>query len=116
MKLRQGNVFTPVCDSVHRKGLCPWRRGWFLSHGAGAVSVQGGVCVQEGLCLGGGGVRPGGLCQGVSVQGYLCPGGLCPGGLCPEGLCSGGSLSVQGRQVAFLHRLSQSIQSTFMNV
>ena len=23
MKLRQGDVFTPVCDSVHREGLCP---------------------------------------------------------------------------------------------
>ena len=49
MKLRQGNVFTPVCDSVHRGDLC-----------------------LEGLC-------PGGLCQGqgvsfwgVSVQGCLC--------------------------------------------
>ena len=26
---RQGNIFTPVCDSVHRGGLCP-----------GVVSVQ----------------------------------------------------------------------------
>ena len=39
MKLRQGKVFTPVCDSVH-----------------GGVSVQGGLCpgvsVQGGLCQG----------------------------------------------------------------
>ena len=51
---REGNVFTPVCHSVHREGFCP--RG---------VSVLGG-----GLC-------PGGcLCpeQGVSVQGGM---GLC---------------------------------------
>ena len=23
-KLREGNVFTPVCDSVHKEGLWPW--------------------------------------------------------------------------------------------
>ena len=44
-KLRQGNVFTPVCDSVHR--------GVSLSRGV-SVSVQGfsiqGVSVQGGLC------------------------------------------------------------------
>ena len=26
-KLRQGNVFTPVCHSVHRGGVCLWSRG-----------------------------------------------------------------------------------------
>ena len=106
MNLRQGNVFTPVCHSVHREVSVWW------------VSVQG-VSVKGALC-------PGGLCQrgslsrgslskrlsvqGVSVKGALCPGGLCqrgslsrgslsrrdlcPGGLCPGGLCPG--LSVQG--------------------
>ena len=52
-KLRQGNVFTPVCGSVHRRGgLCP---GGSLS---GEVSVQevGGLC-------------PGGLCPGESLSG-----------------------------------------------
>ena len=43
-KLWKGNVFTPVCDSVHRGSLCP-----------------GGLCpgvpVWGSLCLGG-------LCQG----------------------------------------------------
>ena len=54
-KLRQGNVFTRVCDSVHRDGLCPSIH--YRSHD------QGGLC-------------PGGsLSRGVSVQGGLCPGG-----------------------------------------
>ena len=40
-KLREGNVFTRVCDSIHREGgLCP-----------GGVSVQW-VSVQGGLCPG----------------------------------------------------------------
>ena len=41
-KLRQGNVFTPVCDSVHR-----------------VFSVQGGFC--QGV-----------LCPGGSLSGGLC--------------------------------------------
>ena len=66
MKLRQGNIFTPVCDSVHR-----------------GVSVPGSLS-QGGLCPG-----PGG-----SLSGGLCPGGLCPGGsLSRGGLCPGGSMS-----------------------
>ena len=48
-KLREGNVFTPVCDSVHR----------------GGVSVWGGLCREGSLS---GGLYPGGLCLG----------GLCP--------------------------------------
>ena len=46
-KLRQGNVFTPVCDSVHRGGLCPGR-----SLSRGSLSM-GDLC-------------PGVLCQGDS--------------------------------------------------
>ena len=47
MKLRQGNVFTPVCDSVHRGdlclgGLCP---GGSLPRAGGSLS--GGVSVRE---------------------------------------------------------------------
>ena len=49
-KLREGNVFTPVCHSVHR-GICVW----------GSVS--------------GGSLSGGSLSKGVSVQGGLCPGG-----------------------------------------
>ena len=51
-KLREGNVFTHVCDSVHGGGGL-WPRG---------VSVWEGF-VQGGLCPGGVSV------QGVSVQG-----------------------------------------------
>ena len=84
-KLREGNVFTPLCHSVHRgRGLCPSMH--HRSHDLG-VSVQWG-----GLCPVGVSV------QGDSLQVGLCPGGLCPGGslsggLCQGGLCPGGSLS-----------------------
>ena len=62
---RQGKVFTPVCDSVHRRVSV---QGRSLS---GGLSVQG-VSVQEGS-----------LSRGVSVRGGVCPGGLClRGGLC----------------------------------
>ena len=47
-KLREDNVFTPVCDSVHGRG----------------VSVQGG------LCRGGGGRE---VSRGISIQGVLTP-------------------------------------------
>ena len=74
-KLRQGNIFTPVCHSVHRGGLCSSMH--HMSHDQGRVSVQG-----------------------VSVQGGLCPGGLCPGDLSPweslSGEVSVWGLSVQG--------------------
>ena len=80
-KLRQGNVFTSVCDSVHRgslsrRGLCP-----------GGVSVQGG----QGS-LSEGGLCPWGLCpRGVPVQGGLCPerGSLSRESLSMGGLCQG---------------------------
>ena len=80
-KLRQGNVFTSVCDSVHR-GVFIIQEG-SLSRG---VSVQGG----QGS-LSEGGLCPRGLCtRGVPVQGGLCPergslsrqGSLSMGGLC----------------------------------
>ena len=45
-KLWQGNVFTPVCDSVHWGGLFP---GQYLSGGP----YPGGLC-SVGFCLGGG--------------------------------------------------------------
>ena len=105
-KLRQGNDFTPVCDSVpsmhHR------------SHDKGGLYLRGGLCPEGSLSRGSlsiGGICPEGVSvQGVSVQGVsvqrgslyrgLCPGGLCPGGLCPGGLCPGGlcpeGVSVQG--------------------
>ena len=57
--LGQGNVFTPVCHSVHRGRVSVW-----------VISVQGGLC-------------PGGsLSRWVSVQEDLCLGGLCSGSPC----------------------------------
>ena len=68
-KLRQGNVFTPVCDSVHGECLCLWGLcpGTSLSMGLSRdVSVHGSV-------QGGGVSVQGGLCpRGVSVQVALC--------------------------------------------
>ena len=62
---RQGNVFTAVCDSVHRGGLC---LGESLSRGG---LYPGGGSLSRG------GPRPG----GVSVQeGGFCPGGVSVGG------------------------------------
>ena len=97
-KLWEGNVFTPVCDSVHggvslsRVSLCP---GW--------VSVQGAL-YPWGLCPGGSlsrGVSVQGVSvQGVSVQGGLCPGGLCPGGSLSWGICQGDPRTVKSRQYA----------------
>ena len=57
-KLQQGNVFTSVCDSVHR-----------------GVSIQEGS-LSEGVSV-----------QGVSVQGGPCPRGVSVqrGGVCPSG-------------------------------
>ena len=80
-KLRQGNVFTPVCHSV---------LGWGISVPACIIGqMTRGVSVQGGICPGGS------LSRGISVREGLCPGGLCPGGslsrevsvqegLCPE--------------------------------
>ena len=57
---RQGNVFTPVCDSVHRVGcLCPWEvslsrvslSGGSLSRGGGSLSRRGGLCPGESLSV-----------------------------------------------------------------
>ena len=98
MKLRQGNVFTPVCDSVHGGGgLCHMTRGGLRPRG-----LCLGVSVQGGLCLGGLWSR-GSLSRGVSVQvGGLSGWGVSVrvGGLCP----GGGSLSrgVSVREVRIL--------------
>ena len=78
-KLWQGNVFSPVCDSVYGGCLCLW-----------------------GLCPGGS-LSKGGLCPGRSLLGGPCPGGSV-GGLCPKGvsvhvaLCLG--VSAWGREVS----------------
>ena len=92
-KLREDNVFTPVCVCVHREGggggLCP---GGPCPEGSVWGSLSGGLSL--------GGLCPGGLCpvgvsvQGVSVQrvsvrGVPVQGVLCPGGVCLVGLCHG---------------------------
>ena len=118
-KLREGNVFTPVCDSVRgggsvKGGLCPGGVSGGLCQGVSVrgVSVRGvsvrGVYVQWGLSLGGSLSRGslssgslswgegGGFCPGSSVWG-LCPeGGLCPGVSVEGGLCPEGSLCLEG--------------------
>ena len=107
-KRSKGNVFTPVCDSVHRgslsRGVSVQRRGVLsrvgsLSRGGSLpsrVSVQEGLCPGESLSRGG----------SVSVQRGVC--------LCPEGglsLSRGGSASVQGGRCP---RESHSISLDFM--
>ena len=57
--LGQGNVFTPVCHSVHRE-----------------ERVSAPACT-TGHMTGGVGLCPGGLCPGGSLfDGALCPGGV----------------------------------------
>ena len=70
--LREGNVFSPSCHSVHEEGggLCP-----------------GGLCPGGSLFGGWVSLRDGSLSKGIS------PGGLCPGGLCPGRSLTRGSLS-----------------------
>ena len=108
-KLRQGNVFTNMCQefcpgggrlcsSIHHRshdwvglsrgglcsaGLCPGGLcpgvSESLCPGSLWESLSGRVSVQGGLCLGGS------LSRGIFVQGVsgsLCLGGVCPGGLC----------------------------------
>ena len=67
-KLGQGNVFTPVCHSVHRgvynRGVCI--RG---------VSTSGGVCIGD-VCMGGGmDLHPGRVCiqEGSAPRGWADP-------------------------------------------
>ena len=80
MKLRQGNVFTSVCQSVHRRGgLCPSMH--HRSHVWG-VSVWGSLS-RVGLCPGvlclGGSLSRGVSVQGLSVWGSVSRGCLYPG-------------------------------------
>ena len=76
MKLWEDNVFTPVCDSVHR-GRCVYAS----MHWAGGVShhAMGWGCLPRGVCPGG--CLPGGVYLGWGV----CPGDVSPGGIYPRG-------------------------------
>ena len=93
--LGQGNIFTPVCHSVHRgvpgpKGGCPAPGGVCLVPGG-----PGWGCLVWGGCLVGGVPSPGGLVGGCLVPGGLVrgapgPGGRVPGGHNPpDGYCCG---------------------------
>ena len=111
--LRQGNIFTDVCQSFCSGGLCMmslpvWLRGpMFLPGGSLSrlVSVQVGLCSGS-LCPGGSlsrGSLSRGLCPGrslsrgslsrgsrykqISLQGVSAQGVPVQGGLCPRGLC-----------------------------
>ena len=89
-KLREGNFFTPVCQSFCSQGegvgfpACTGKgRGWLPSmHWKGGVCVQGGgdlhpgdgVCIQgEGSASRGGGLHPGEVVciqgEGIGIQG-----------------------------------------------
>ena len=74
-KLRKGNVFTRVCDSVHREGVSV--QGGSLSRG---VSVQW-VSVQGGLCPGGVSVWGGSVRETPSATIWLHVGGMHPTGM-----------------------------------
>ena len=87
-KLRQGNVFTFICDSVHRgEGLC---LGILCPKGVSVLCL--GVLCPKGVSLQGGSLSRGLCPRGFSVQGSLSKGVLCPGVFCPGGLCPGGGL------------------------
>ena len=74
-KLREGNVFTSVCDSVH----------------GGAGSLSRGVSVQ-------GGLYPGGLYPGVSIQGVSVQEGVSVQGVSVQ-MVSVQGVTVQGVSV-----------------
>ena len=86
-KLRQGNVFTHVCDSVHRGvSVSACTTGHMIR-----VSVWGSLSM--GFCPGWS------LSMGVSIQGGLCPGGLCSGGFLSRGGFCPEEVSVRGISV-----------------
>ena len=66
-KLGQGYIFTGVCDSVHRGGMCGCRGGGL----GGMCGCQGGMRGCQGACV----VMWGGVCM---VMGGMCgSGGAC---------------------------------------
>ena len=87
-KLREGNVFTPVCDSVYRGESLS---GGSLSKGGLPCPKGGSLSKEEGLCLGGVFVQRGqaSLSGGVavSVQGDA-PCTVRTGGINPTGMVS----------------------------
>ena len=90
--LGQGNIFTPVCHSVHRGGMRGCR---------GACMVAGGACVVAGghaWLQGGHAWLPGGMCgcQGASV---VARGACMVAGVCVHGC--GGCVVVEGACIGY---------------
>ena len=71
--LGQGNIFTPVCHSVHRGGIGCSRGVCMVVPGGHAWLLMGGVCGCLGACV----VALGGMhgCSGEHV--WLLSGGMC---------------------------------------
>ena len=86
-KLGQGNIFTPVCDSVNRGGVV-WSRGSLIFWGEGVWS-RGVSNFSHLTYRGGGGLIPGGSGPGCGVWswGVSGPGGslIFQGGSGPRG-------------------------------
>ena len=83
-KLGQGNVFTSVCDSVHR-GWCAWR-GVCVAVGVGGHVWLGGHAWPGGMCGWGGHAWPGGR---VWLGGVVHGGGHAwLGGMHGQGVCA----------------------------
>ena len=77
-KLREGYVFTGVCDSVHRGGACMVARGCVVA--GGHVWLLGGVCGCWGCVIAGGVWLHGGMhgCWGGAWWGAcMVWGGMC---------------------------------------
>ena len=87
--LGQGNIFTPVCHSVHRGGVhgCSGGCAWFLWGGMRGCSQGGSCMVAPGGCawLLWGGMRGSSGGHAWLLPGHGCSGGVCvvaPGGAC----------------------------------
>ena len=67
-KLREGNVFTPGCDSIHRGGVLG-ERGVY---GKGGMHGKGGMCGKGGGCM--------------TKRGHVWQGGMHGGGVHGRGV------------------------------
>ena len=106
-KLRECNVFTPVCNSVHRRSHSVQRRVCPRGLCPVGFSVQWGVCVQWGVSVQVGSLSGGSLSrerveslsregslfrEGVSVQGVFVQGVSLPRESLSKGVTVWGSL------------------------
>ena len=108
--LGQGNIFTPVCHSVHGGGACVVAPGGMHGCSRGhAWLLRGGACVvAQGACV----VAPGGACM-VALGGvHGCSGGhawLLQGGMhgCSRGVCGCSGGGMHGCSQGGMHGCSQ---------